>query len=238
MTGPLPRVKPFEAPIAAIGFDADDTLWHNEDSFHAAEVALVSLLAPWADESMVRTKLLEVERENLTLFGYGVKPFTLSMIEAAIEISGSLVPANTLHELLEHGKTILRRPTELLPHVSEVVADLAGRYPLLLITKGDLHHQMRKIEESGLAVHFTGVHVVAEKDPATYERILRQHAFNPAEFVMVGNSVRSDLLPVLALGGRGVHVPYHVTWAHEVANVGESVVPVIQSMAQLLELIP
>ena len=202
-------------PIAAVGFDADDTLWHNEDQFQEVEGLFVAAVAPFASESEAHQALFETESANLALLGYGAKAFTISMIEAAVRLSNGAIASLALQRLVEGGKSILSRPVELLDGVAEVITATAARCPIVLITKGDLLHQERKIVESGLAAQFAGVHVVNEKDVATYARILRDHAIDPASFVMVGNSVRSDLIPVLELGGRGVHVPYHVTWAHE-----------------------
>jgi putative hydrolase of the HAD superfamily len=180
-----------------VGLDGDDTLWHSESHFVTTTERLAELLSPWVPHTAAaEARLVEVERRNLALFGYGVKAFTLSMIETAIEVSGEQV-------------------TELLPEVAETVARLAGDHRLLLVTKGDLLHQESKVARSGLAEHFEGIHIVSEKDPATYRRVLAAHGVEPTDFVMVGNSLRSDILPVLELGGRGIHVPYHTTWALE-----------------------
>ena len=204
--------------IAAIGFDADDTLWHNEDHFNATEEAFADLVAPWATDEDARAVLLATETRNLELFGYGVKSFTLSMIEAAMEVSGGAIGSADLAVLLDRGKAMLARPAQLLPDVHEVVELLGERHRLLLITKGDLHHQERKVQLSGIAHHFTAIEVISEKDIPSYARILKRHAIAASEFVMVGNSVKSDVLPVVALGAVGVHIPYVFTWAHEVVE--------------------
>jgi putative hydrolase of the HAD superfamily len=201
--------------IAAIGLDADDTLWHNEDHFAATEDAFADLLAPWTSADAARAELLRTETTNLALFGYGVKSFTLSMIEAAMTLSNGEISSSDLAVLLERGKEMLERPAHLLPGVEETLEDLASATPLLLITKGDLHHQHRKVEGSVLGQWFRSVEVVREKDVKTYADVLRRHDLRADEFVMVGNSVKSDVLPAVELGAVGVHIPYHFTWAHE-----------------------
>lgn len=204
--------------IAAIGFDADDTLWHNEDHFNATEEAFADIVAPWATPDEARALLLTTETHNLELFGYGVKSFTLSMIEAAMELSGGAIGTADLAVLLDRGKAMLARPAELLPNVREVVESLSERHPLLLITKGDLHHQERKVQLSGMAHHFAAIEVISEKDTTSYARILQRHSIDATRFVMIGNSVKSDVLPAVALGAVGVHIPYTFTWAHEVVE--------------------
>ena len=205
--------------IDAIGFDADDTLWHNEDHFAATEDAFAELMVPWASDTQARETLLAVEMQNLELFGYGVKAFTLSMIEAAMAVSNGAISPSDLGVLLERGKAMLERPAELLQGVSEVLSHLAESHRLIVITKGDLHHQERKIESSGISHLFSAIEVVSEKDTSTYQRIIRRHSINPDRFIMVGNSVKSDILPVLELGGMGIHIPYQFTWAHEHATL-------------------
>ncbi len=201
--------------IQAIAFDADDTLWHNEDDFAFTEGLFAELLAPWAEEDVARRALLETETHNLALFGYGVKSFTLSMIEAAMELSGGTIDPITLAQLLQRGKDMLARPAELLHGVEQVINDLALTHELLVITKGDLHHQETKTLHSGIAHHFRGIEVVAEKNTLAYQRILDRYDIDPTCFVMVGNSAKSDIIPPLQLGGVGVHIPYSVTWEHE-----------------------
>jgi putative hydrolase of the HAD superfamily len=205
-----------------IGFDADDTLWHNEDHFHDVEQEFAQAMTPWVSSEAALAMLTETERRNLKIFGYGVKGFTISMIETALELSGGEVPAGVLQELIEHGKALHTRPPRLLPDVEDVLDALSGRHHLLLVTKGDLHHQQGKVGESGLAVHFTHVAIVAEKDAPTYRRVLDREGVAPERFVMVGNSLRSDVLPVLEIGGTGVHIPYEFTWAHEVVEVPDA----------------
>jgi len=205
--------------IKIIGFDADDTLWHNESIFEHAHVAYRQLLAHYHPAAEVDRVLYATEMRNLGLYGYGVKGFMLSCVEAAIELTKGTISAQEIREILATGQRMLAHPVELLPGVTEVVPGLARDYRLLLITKGDLHHQEKKITESGLAAHFSAIEIVSEKDGPAYDRVLRRHGVAPHEFAMVGNSLKSDILPVLGLGGAGVHVPYHITWAHERAEV-------------------
>ena len=220
--------------IKWVGFDADDTLWHNERYFADTQRAFHDVLAAYAEPHATEESLLETERRNLALFGYGVKGFLLSMIETAIEVSDGAIPAREIHHIIELGKMLLAQPVESLPYTYDVVSEMASRYQLVLITKGDLFHQETKIAASGLAEYFTHVEIVAEKDVATYRRIFERHGIDPTQFVMVGNSLRSDILPVLDLGGRGVHVPYEITWAmeHAIAEAHHDFV----SIADLSEL--
>ncbi len=199
-----------------IGFDADDTLWHSEDSFHAVETRFVELVGPYASTGIdVAAALRATERAQLPVAGYGVKAFTLSMVQAAITVSEGKVPALVIGQLLDAGMDMLTETVRLLPDVPAVLADLATDHRLVLITKGDLVHQTRKVTTSGLAHHFEHVEVVLEKDADTYARILGEVGVAPERFCMVGNSVRSDILPVLALGGHAVHIPYPLLWEHE-----------------------
>ena len=219
-------------PIAAVGFDADDTLWRSEDHFHDAEAMFVDAVSSYADEPEARAMLARTERTNLDVLGYGAKPFTISMVEAAIEISEGTIDPATLRRIITTGKALLTHPVDLLPDAARVVTEVAARWPVLLITKGDLGHQQRKIADSGLEPLFAAVHVVHEKDVRTYGRILSAHEIDPAGFVMVGNSVKSDLVPVLEIGGRGVHIPYHVTWILERATTDASYIE-IETLAEL-----
>jgi len=196
-----------------IGFDADDTLWESEDGFRANELRFVELVSSYAPNGIdVKAALTATERKNLNTFGYGVKSFAISMVEAAITISSGSVPTDVLAELIEMARAQLEEPVHMLPHVPEVLATVGAAYRLVLITKGDLVHQTHKIETSGLAHHFEELEIVLEKDSETYLRLLGRLKVEPDRFLMVGNSVRSDILPVMALGGHGVHVPYHLLW--------------------------
>jgi putative hydrolase of the HAD superfamily len=220
-----------------IGFDGDDTLWHNEQLFADTQQQLRELLAHYADMTTIDAALLEVERRNLAIFGYGVKGFTLSMIETAIEISNAQVSARDIHQIVTMGKALLEHPTELLDGVADVVDELSRRHRLILVTKGDLMHQESKIAASGLADRFWQIEIVSEKDPPTYRRLLDRHAVAPANFVMVGNSLVSDVLPVLAIGARAVHVPYHITWALELAAVDNNDFPTLTDLRDVVALV-
>src|SRR5262245_32467290 len=207
-----------------IGFDADDTLWHSEDSFHAVEARFVELVQPYVDTGIdVAAALRATELAHIPIAGYGVKAFTLSMVQAALTMSDGRVPAAVIGEIVEAGMDMLTESVRLLPDVPEVLADVGRDHRLVLITKGDLVHQTRKITTSGLAHHFELVEVVLEKDAATYARILAQLDVEPPRFCMVGNSVRSDILPVLSLGGHAVHIPYPLLWEHEHVDHDEDV---------------
>lgn len=198
-----------------IGFDADDTLWHNETIFERVHERYRALLARYHDAMTVDRTLLATEKRNLDLYGYGVKGFTLSAIETAIQLTGGKISAEEINLLLANGREMLAHPVELLDGVAETLAELSAEFRLLLITKGDLRDQQRKLAKSGLAERFHHVEIVSEKDAATYAAILRRYTLAPDRFLMVGNSLKSDILPVLALGGAGAHVPYHLTWALE-----------------------
>ena len=195
-----------------LAFDADDTLWHNEPIFNLTQDRVADLLADWATPENLGERLNVIERRNLGLFGYGSKGFTLSLIETALEISDGNLPASVIQKILDHGKAMIEHPVELLPGVRETLEQMAGVHPLLLITKGDLFHQETKIARSGLAEYFDIIEIVSEKDPETYRRLLETHDIDAERFVMVGNSVKSDILPVVAIGGNGIHVPYESQW--------------------------
>ena len=201
--------------IALVGFDADDTLWKSQDYFDDAQAEFERIVGAYVDLADVGERLLAVEKRNLALFGYGVKGMVLSMIEAAVAITDARIGAADVHRIVELGKSLLRHPVELLPGVREAVGRIAVDLPVVLITKGDLFHQEAKVRESGLSELFRRIEIVSEKDARTYARLFAEFGIAPAQFAMVGNSLRSDIAPVLELGGWGVHVPYHTTWAHE-----------------------
>jgi putative hydrolase of the HAD superfamily len=210
--------------IEVIAFDADDTLWHQEALFAMTHERFRALVASHSDPvkaAELDRRLFETETANLKIFGYGVKAFTLSMIETAIEVSDGRIPASEIQHLIDAGKEILDHPVELLDGVRETIeslADRGDRYRLMVITKGDLFHQESKLAASGLGAHFWRVVVVAEKDAATYRRVLDDHGIDPATLLMVGNSVPSDVLPVVAVGARAVHIPSNVTWVRDAAD--------------------
>jgi putative hydrolase of the HAD superfamily len=229
--------------ITTVGLDGDDTLWHSESHFELTTARLVDLLEPWvdsaADPRSVHDRLIATERRNLALLGYGVKAFTLSMVETAIEVSDGSIPATAIREIIGWGRELLDHPVELLDGVEDTLRLLGDDYRLVLITKGDLLHQESKIALSGLEPLFSGIEIISEKDPATYRRVLARQAVEPARFTMVGNSVRSDVIPVLELGGTAVHVPYHVTWALEHHEGGDATAPfpTITSITELPEVL-
>jgi len=198
-----------------IGFDADDTLWHNENIFERVHTRYCELLCRHHDEETVRRALNATEMRNLDLYGYGIKGFMLSSIETAIELTGGKLSANELREILALGRGMLDHPVELLEGAQDALELLAPSYFLLLVTKGDLVDQERKLAKSGLAHRFNAIEIVSEKNQRTYERILERHEIEPANFLMVGNSLKSDIAPVLALGGSAVHIPYQYTWGRE-----------------------
>lgn len=201
--------------IKLVGFDGDDTLWRSEDYYRDAQARFERMLANYVDVDDVHERLYAIESRNLALFGYGVKGMSLSMLEAAYEISGGRISAVDLHRIVLMAKELLRHPVELIHGIREAVAEIAQDFPVVLVTKGDLFHQEAKVRDSGLADAFGRIEIVSEKDANTYARLFREFDVDPHEFLMVGNSLRSDIVPVLALGGWGVHMPYHVTWAHE-----------------------
>ena len=201
--------------IALVGFDADDTLWRSQDYFDDAQARFERIVSAYVDLTDIGKQLYECESRNIGIFGYGVKGMVLSMVETAVAMTDARITATDIHRIVQMGKDLLRHPVEVLPGVREAVQAIAHDFPLVLITKGDLFHQEAKVRDSGLADLFGRIEIVSEKDPATYARVLGEFDIDPAQFLMVGNSLRSDIAPVLELGGWGVHVPYHVTWAHE-----------------------
>ena len=208
-----------------IGFDADDTLWHSEDSFISVEQQYVDLLMPYvADGVDIRAALRATERQHVPISGYGVKAFTLSMVECAVTVTQGSVPSTVVGDIVRLGMAMLTEPVRLLPGVADVLEDLGADHRLVLITKGDLVHQWRKLNNSGITHHFAHIDVVMEKDEATYLRVLADVDAAPDRFCMVGNSVRSDVLPVLAIGGHAVHIEYQYTWEHELVEHQKSVV--------------
>ena len=201
--------------IRVIAFDADDTLWAHESMFQSAHQTYKANLSRYVSEEELGKKLFECEIKNLNHFGYGVKGFVLSMIETAIEITRGEVSATEIQQIINLGKWMLDHPIDVLPHVEDVLKTLKQDYILLIITKGDLFDQETKIARSGLAEHFEWIEIVSEKNEASYQKILTAHSILPDEIVMIGNSVKSDILPMRKLGCEAIHIPFHVTWAHE-----------------------
>lgn len=208
--------------LTHIAFDADDTLWGHEHVYVDAKHRCAKLLEAYlAEGEDLEQRLYEFEKKNLALFGYGIKGWMLSMMETAIELSGGAISGRELQEIIKMGKEMLAHPIELLPYVAEAIDRLGARYELLLITKGDLFNQESKIARSGLAAHFSAIEIVSEKSPATYRDICRRQGIQPENLLMIGNSLRSDVLPVLAIGGHAAYLPHTYTWMHERAVTNE-----------------
>jgi putative hydrolase of the HAD superfamily len=208
-------------PLTTIGFDADDTLWQNETFFRLTQDRFAELLADHAEREHLHERLLAAERRNLGHYGFGIKGFMLSMIETAIEVTEGRVPANVIAEILATGQEMLSHPIELLPHAADVVDDLSGRFRLVLITKGDLLDQERKLAQSGLGEMFHAVEIVSNKTQTTYDRAFARHGDGAARAMMVGNSMKSDVRPALEAGAHGVFVPHGLTWELEHAEAPE-----------------
>ncbi|MBZ0223193.1 MAG: HAD family hydrolase [Dokdonella sp.] len=206
--------------IELIGFDGDDTLWHSEGFYQHAGAEFERIVGQYIDvgDALVRARLNAAERSNLALFGYGAKSMALSMVEAAIELTDGRINAADIHRIIALAKSLLEHPVELLPGIAAAVAAVAARHRIVLITKGDLFHQERKIEQSGLSDLFQRIEIVSEKDTRRYAQVLAEFDVAPSRFAMVGNSLRSDIEPVIELGGWGIHMPYHVTWEHELEH--------------------
>ena len=201
--------------LTTIGFDADDTLWQNEQFFRLTERRFAELLADHADPDHLSERLLEAEKRNLGVYGFGIKGFTLSMIETAIEVTRGRVPGEVIERILAAGREMLAHPVETLPHVRETLEALAGDYRLVMITKGDLFDQERKLAQSGLGELFQAVEIVSDKKPTTYERIFSERGDGAGRAMMVGNSLKSDVVPAIEAGGWGVFVPHELTWVLE-----------------------
>ncbi|TPN80506.1 HAD family hydrolase [Mesorhizobium sp. CU2] len=221
--------------LTTIGFDADDTLWQNEQFFRMTEKRFADLLAGHGDHAHIAAVLLAAERRNLAVYGFGIKGFTLSMVETAIEVTGGEVPASVIGEILAFGREMLSHPIEPLPHARATVEALAGAYRLVLITKGDLFDQERKLAQSGMGELFDAVEIVSDKSTATYARIFSRHGDGPRQSLMVGNSLKSDVVPAIEAGSWGVHVPHELTWAVEHAEAPVTA-PRFRQIADLSEL--
>ncbi len=201
--------------LKVIAFDADDTLWVNEPYFRQTEERFYDLLSEYSSQRTLERELLKTEIENLALYGYGIKGFMLSMIETALKATNNTISVNVVEKILDLGKRMLDQPIELLDGVEEVLVALKDKYRLVVATKGDLLDQERKLKKSGISHYFHHIEIMSEKDDANYLKLIKHLDIQPAELLMVGNSLKSDILPVLNVGGYGVHVPYHITWAHE-----------------------
>jgi len=207
--------------IEIIAFDADDTLWHNESLFTVTQDKYKNLLAKYHDAEWIEARLFDTETRNIQHFGYGVKGFTLSMIETAIELSEGRITGQEISQIIEFAKEMLKSPIELLAGVEKTIETLSATHDLMIITKGDLFDQETKIARSGLADYFSKIEIVKEKDDEVYQKILTKHKIEKEKFVMVGNALKSDILPVLRIGASAVHIPYHTTWAREIVGEDE-----------------
>jgi putative hydrolase of the HAD superfamily len=201
--------------IKVIAFDADDTLWINEPYFQATEKKFCALLEDYLPHHTVSKELLKTEIANLSLYGYGIKGFMLSMIETALSVTDKTISMEVVAKAIEYGKELINHPIELLEGVEEVLQQLKDRYRLVVATKGDLLDQERKLKNSGIEHYFHHIEIMSDKKESDYKKLIKHLDIDSSEFLMIGNSLKSDVLPVLALGGHGYHVPYHTTWAHE-----------------------
>jgi putative hydrolase of the HAD superfamily len=226
--------------IKVIGFDADDTLWVNETYFREAEIEFGNLLSEYETLNTIDQELFKKEMENLPMYGYGVKAFVLSMVESALEQSNYNVSTKTIDAILNIGKDMLNKPVELLDGVEEVLKHFSKKYRLILATKGDLLDQERKLEKSGLTKYFHHIEVLSDKKEANYSRLLNHLDIKPSEFLMIGNSLKSDVLPLINIKAHAVHVPFHTTWAHEQVTEQETngkAYKTINSLRDLIKLL-
>lgn len=201
--------------LKVIAFDADDTLWVNEPYFRQTEEQFYNLLGSYSTQHELERELLKTEIGNLPLYGYGIKGFIISMIETALNITNNNISASIIAQIIDLGKQMLNQPIELLDGVEEVLETLKGKYKLVVATKGDLLDQERKLKKSGISHYFHHIEIMSEKDDANYLKLIKHLDIQPGELMMIGNSLKSDILPVINTGGYAVHVPYHITWAHE-----------------------
>ncbi len=223
-------------PIKILAFDADDTLWVNEPFYRKAEQQLVEMLRLYENGEALMERLYAREIENLKIFGYGAKGFALSMIETAIELTNGQISGKEIQRIVELGKGLLKQPIELLPGVHKTIDSLSQNYELMLITKGDLFDQESKIARSGLADFFKHIEIVSEKNIDAYQKVLEKYRIDPKTILMIGNSLKSDVLPIVQLGGSAVHIPYHTTWVHERVSEQEQGQHVYKTLASISEL--
>ncbi len=219
--------------LQIIAFDADDTLWQNERLYARAQEQLRQLLAPYIAEDQMDESLYRTEMRNIEHFGYGIKAFALSMIETAIEITDGRISAREIQRIIDAARDMILADVELLEHVAETLAVLSEHHSLMLMTKGDLRDQETKLSRSGLGDYFRYVEIVSDKNIQTYRSILERHSMRPAQFLMVGNSLRSDILPVLEMGGQAVYIPQELTWAHESADMPPADQPGFHQLAHI-----
>ncbi|MDN3619069.1 HAD family hydrolase [Polaribacter undariae] len=224
--------------IKVIAFDADDTLWVNETYFRDAEHQFAKLLAKYETENKIDQELFKKEIKNLAYYGYGVKGFILSMVECALELSNYNVNQKTIAAILNIGKEMLDKPIELLDGVEEVLQSLQGKYKLIVATKGDLLDQERKLEKSNLLKHFHHIEVMSDKKAKDYKKLIKRLDIKPSEFLMIGNSLKSDVLPLVALGASAIHVPFHTTWVHEEVSDQEKSDSDYTTVASIKDIVP
>jgi putative hydrolase of the HAD superfamily len=198
-----------------IAFDADDTLWHNEPYFDEAQAKFCELFADYASKQEILQLILSHQVNNLSLYGFGIKAFTLSMIDSALELTNEQISGQGIKKIIDIGRDLLQKPVELLPNVEEVLQQLKGKYKLVVATKGDLKDQHRKLHDSGIGHYFHHIEVMSDKKELDYEKMLLRLDIKPEDFIMIGNSLKSDVLPVLNIGGHGYHIAYHTTWEYE-----------------------
>lgn len=223
--------------IKVIGFDADDTLWVNETYFREAEHEIQRLLSEYETPNKIDQELFKMEMKNLPLYGYGVKAFILSMVEVALELSNYTISNKTIEAILNIGKNMLEKPVELLDGVEEVLSNLSKKYRLILATKGDLLDQERKLEKSGLTSYFHHIEVLSDKQELNYQNLLNHLDIEPSEFLMIGNSLKSDVLPLVNIKANAIHVPFHTTWAHEEVSKKETNGKTYKTISGLKEVI-
>ncbi|MGX1930645.1 HAD family hydrolase [Flagellimonas sp. 2504JD4-2] len=204
--------------IKVIGFDADDTLWVNETYFRETEERFAELLEGYETKNKVDQELFKIEMQNLETYGYGIKGFVLSMIESALDLSNNKIPQEIISEIIDLGKKMISHPVELLDGVEEVLDSLQHKYRLIVLTKGDLLDQERKLEKSGISKYFHHVEVLSDKKENNYKNLLDHLEISVDEFLMIGNSLKSDVLPILNIGAKAIHIPFHTTWAHELVE--------------------
>lgn len=224
--------------IKVIGFDADDTLWVNETYYREAELEFAALLAQYETANKIDQELFKMEMCNLDMYGYGVKSFILSMVESAIDISNNKVSIKTISDILNIGKNMINKPIELLDGVEEVLKTVSKKYRLILATKGDLLDQERKLERSGLTEYFHHIEVLSDKKAANYSKLLNHLDINPEEFLMIGNSLKSDILPLVDIKAHAIHVPFHTTWIHEQVTEEETNGKEYRTVKNLKQIIP
>ncbi len=222
-----------------IAFDADDTLWHNEPYFDEAQAKFCELFADYTSNQEILQLILSHQVKNLPLYGFGIKAFTLSMIDSALELTDHQISGQGIQKIIDIGRDLLQKPVELLPEVEDVLKQLKGKHKLVVATKGDLKDQHRKLHDSGIGHYFHHIEVMSDKKELDYEKMLTRLDIKPDNFIMIGNSLKSDVLPVLSIGGHAIHVPYHTTWEYEKIDF-EIVHPnfkAVSSINQVLDLI-